>query len=198
MVPERDTSSHNVGGNTPIYAPYNHRRIRMTYPAKTIPAAVVYGQRHGTTKERFDRRQPPRFKYWGSNGSNRLLQQANLRPPEMKYFVGRKAAGRGEIQSTDDIAGTSRRVYGPEKRTGSNPRERSLGMREISGQSAVSPVMRVRVQSRDIPGSRAKCADVEKAVADVFSALLASSTASVTYCGGRSTICGRASDGRGM
>ena len=33
-VPERDTSSHNVGGNTLICAPCNNRRVRMTFAAK--------------------------------------------------------------------------------------------------------------------------------------------------------------------
>ena len=90
---------------------------------EVFPPAVVYGQRNVTTKECFDRRQQPRFRSRGSNGFSRLLQQADPRPPEMKEFVGRKAEHRSETKPTDVMAGTSRRVYGPEKRTGSNPSE---------------------------------------------------------------------------
>ena len=53
--------------------------------------------------------------------------------------MGRKAEHRGEAKPTGAIADASRRVYGPEKRTVSNPDECSLGMREMSAQGAVSP-----------------------------------------------------------
>ena len=154
MAPERNTSSHNVERNTPIYALYNHRRVQTTSPAIFFQLRVLTAARQNQGD--VIRRQPPRFKYRGSNGSNRLLQQADPRPPELNDFVARKEADRGETQPTDGIASTSRRVYGPETGTRGNSLERSLGIREISGQSAVYPVMRVRARSRDIPVSRAK------------------------------------------
>ena len=131
----------------PIQAPSRPNDISTAL----FPAAVVYGQRHGTTKERFDRRQPPRFKFRGSSGSNGLLQQGDLRSPDLKKIGERQAEHRGETKPTDDIAGTSRRVYGPEKQTGSDPTECSLGMPDIFGKSAVSPAMRVQARSKDIP-----------------------------------------------
>ena len=98
--------------------------------------------------------------------------------PEWKNLWDARQSTVVRPKPTDGIAGNRGRVYGPDKRTGSNPTERSLGMPETSGQS-VSPVMRARARSMDVPVSRAKCAATKTTMVDASTVLLTSSTANV-------------------